>query len=267
MITYLNINNYEQYQTLFREASEFLAGKENTEIYSELVDEASPSPADNFVYDLYYTKNDEEGYVYAGAYADGEDYYVLKNPITTLERYFDLLWALKQYKAPKKFFRLPLDEDMFLVDNNSRTIVVPSHFIKNGVAVQGDKYAETVYFKVHRFYDTVDLGLQEVTIQWIAQDGTKGVTTPDVEYQEDFLILKWPVSDVFTKSKGQLMFAIRFFKLDGEKIIYSLSTLPQTLNVKETLSFDLESIWDDENFIKEEPGDFQENLLISHPAD
>jgi hypothetical protein len=48
---------------------------------------------------------------------------------------------------------MPLDEPLFEIDANSRSIAVPSEFSRNGVGVKGDHQAETLYFRVDRYFD------------------------------------------------------------------------------------------------------------------
>ena len=52
---------------------------------------------------------------------------------------------------------LPLDEEPFEIDANKRTITVPIHFKSSGVSVVGDEIAETVFFRIARFFDAMDL--------------------------------------------------------------------------------------------------------------
>ena len=50
-----------------------------------------------------------------------------------------------------KFLRLPLDEPLFEIDANSRKINVDATpFKTNGLSVQGDNLAETIFFKITR---------------------------------------------------------------------------------------------------------------------
>ena len=77
------------------------------------------------------------------------------NKISSLEEYFSYMKNLTQ--LDKHFTMLPLDEDVFEIDLNTRQITVPPAFAKNGISVQGDEVAEIVYFKTDRFYDATDL--------------------------------------------------------------------------------------------------------------
>lgn len=66
----------------------------------------------------------------------------------------------------KKYLRLPLDEPMFEIDANTRKIDVPAEFKSNGLSVQGDHLAETVYFVIDRYFDYMDFNNTSVSINW-----------------------------------------------------------------------------------------------------
>jgi hypothetical protein len=98
-----------------------------------------------------------------------------KNPewadveINSLESYFsniNKLLNLKDKSANycRRYTILPLDENYFSIDTNTRKIEVPASFSKNGVGVQGDMGAETIYFKVPRYFDAVDLNNTDIYI-------------------------------------------------------------------------------------------------------
>jgi hypothetical protein len=71
------------------------------------------------------------------------------------------------HNAPYKFFLMPVDEPIFEIDANQRTIAVPSHFSKNGVGVYGDHMAEVLYFSIDRYFDYQDLfSVDEIIINW-----------------------------------------------------------------------------------------------------
>ena len=60
-----------------------------------------------------------------------------------------------------KYTILPLDEETFDIDANSRKITIPNSF-KSGVGVQGDQVAEIIYFKINRYFDATDLNTQNI---------------------------------------------------------------------------------------------------------
>ena len=167
------------------------------------------------------------------------------NSITSLEEYFSFIVELN--KINSAYTILPLDEEVFTIDANSRTITVPPSFAQNGISVQGDEVAEIVYFRIDRFYDATDLATKKIYIQWTAPNGKKGVSAPwviDIESEPNFIIFGWPLSSIITEAAGTVQFSVRFYSIDeeSEKINYSLATLNQTAQIKPSLNFDLENL-------------------------
>ena len=182
----------------------------------------------------------------------GVTYYELKSEyIASLNEYFSYITTLANISPT--YTALGLDEPTFDIDLNTREIKVPDVFQKNGVSVEGDEIAEIIYFKVNRYFDMTDLATQEIYIQWRSaatnEDGEyiEGVSTPwciDYKSQPGYIVFGWPISSKITAKAGQIAFAVRFYKYDEEidevnPLIYSLSTLTQTVNVKPALNFDL----------------------------
>ncbi len=164
--------------------------------------------------------------------------------ITTLEEYYNWLPELKSITVeeegimvtkPTKFTVLPLDEEHFNINANTRAINIPADFKKNGVAVQGDDLAEVVYFKINRYFDAVDLNNCDIYIQWEAPKDAngeikKGISDTyirDIESEPGFLIFGWAISEAITNTSGNLKFSVKFLQRDKEskKIVYSLNTL------------------------------------------
>jgi hypothetical protein len=221
MITYVNSSNADKYSVLFSSATQALI---------------------------------KEGVLQSTGEKDDTGLLIAEDPITTIEQYFSYLPDLIQLGASEKSYdmlrsqgrrytMLPLDEDVLRVDGNSRAITMPASFQANGFAVQGDKYAEIVYFIVDRFYDITDLDTCDIYIQWTNANNESGVSTPwvvDIESQPNKMIIGWALSSDITKYAGTLRFALRFFQWDDKNlstIKYSWSTLTQTATIKSSLDF------------------------------
>ena len=148
------------------------------------------------------------------------------------------------HSSGRRYTVLPIDEGIFDINANTRTITVPNEF-KNGISVQGDELAEVLYFRIDRFYDATDLDTADIYIQWKAADGTTGVSTPwvvDIESQPNKIIFGWPISSAITGVAGTVEFAVRFYKTDGgdlSKLLYSFATLTQNAKVLSSLDFTL----------------------------
>ena len=256
MITLMKRSTSEQYQFLYDKASNLLKthdlegnevaiGDANA-IMSQFIDVPDPDNEGSFI--------------------------TVENSITSLEEYFSYIEEL--VKFDKRYTMLPLDEDVFEIDLNTRTITVPQVFQKNGISVQGDEVAEVVYFKCNRYYDSTDLGniakegdepKMQIFIEWESsakdeQGNTiKGVSVPwviDLEKYPDYIVFGWPLSTKITQAPGSVKFAVRFFKWDAnsQSIVYSLSTLTQTATIKPALNYDLNQIIPDGSLIDDVRG-------------
>ena len=171
--------------------------------------------------------------------------------ITNLPEYFNALQEDANLRGIGRFARIPLDEDLFLVNLNDRSITVPPHFQKYGVAVNGDHLAEFLFFRVDRYFDQMDLSECECRIEWMTA-GSKPLAayTPahaidlvfeapidpsinpkpahgDIIYADDSedeedrengdrsaIIFGWPLDNQFTSEIGDAKFAIRFVQYD-----------------------------------------------------
>lgn len=150
--------------------------------------------------------------------------------ITDLESYFSNIKNL--LTIDKKYTILPIDEDYFEIDANSRSISIPNSFRKNGIAVEGDEIAEIVYFRVNRYFDFMDLNNADIFIQWETdlQSGVSKEWVRDIESDPDYLIFGWPIDSRITAQAGTIKFQVRFIMWDDatnadRKITYNLSTL------------------------------------------
>ena len=213
MITYINKENAAKYQALFQKAQTALS------TIGVTFDAASENPAEQ--------------------------------PISTLEQYFAYLKTLANLtdtnnpNIGRYFTRLPLDEEFFEINANTRKIAIPADFQRNGIAVRGDELAEVVYFTIDRFFDAIDLARSDVNIaiQWT--NGTvSGVSRnygKDIETIPGKIIFGWPISSELTAAAGTIRFSVRFYKIEEASnnnytFSYSLNTLPADVKVNDTLA-------------------------------
>ncbi len=173
--------------------------------------------------------------------------------LTSLEELFEFMRFITNF-API-YTRLPLDEEPFFIDADKRSIAVPADFSANGVSVQGDEVSEILFFKINRFFDATDLNQCKIFIQWKSSETDEfgnfkeGVSRPwiqDIVSEPGYLIFGWPISSKITKTAGTVTFSVRFYRLDeADKLIYSFSTLDQTVTIKPALDYDIEDIAND----------------------
>lgn len=178
--------------------------------------------------------------------------------ITTLEEYFNWLPDLKSEEVvdadgnksmqPTKYTVLPLDEEPFVINANTRAINIPPDFKKNGIAVQGDDLAEVVYFKVDRYFDAMDLNNCEIYIQWEAPKNAEGkiekgisdIYIKDIESEHGKIIFGWAISEIITNASGNLKFSVKFLQRNNDKkIVYSLNTLTAQVAIQPSIGIDL----------------------------
>lgn len=161
--------------------------------------------------------------------------------INSLEQYFCNLKDL--HGLSDRYIMLPLDEEPFDIDANTRAITVPANFKKSGLGVQGDEIAETIFFRIDRFFDAMDFDTCQVFAQWQGVDGIPYVTPivmKDVMSQPGKIIYAWPISSKLTRNSGSVKFSLRFVKYDATKMItYSFSTLTATAIINPGLNFDI----------------------------
>ena len=220
MITYIDTKNREKYQVLFAKAEETLKSADPNKLSAGI----NPKEVE----------------------------------IATLNQYFaylqDLITVSSNENIKSYFLRLPLDEELFEINANTRAISIPRSFSSNGVGVQGDETAEIIYFSIDRYFDHTDLANEDmnIVIQWETRDKDRQVITgispnfgKDIETIPGKIIFGWPIYSELTESPTPIRFAVRFFQLgaaDGEGIrplTYSLATLPSEISVGATIDYDL----------------------------
>lgn len=202
---------------------------------------------ENYEAQTYYVKDAEGNFIpdAAGAFEEGTEYYTAKT-ITSLNEYFYYMDSIPAIKNGK-YTRLPLDENLFEIDADKRSITVPPAFVQNGISVQSDEVAETLYFKIDRYYDATDLATQNVFIEW-KNSVDEGVSLPwvfDIESEPNYIIFGWPLTSRITSVAGPVQFAVRFYTQDEgapDRLTYSFSTLTQTATIKPGLAFDIAEI-------------------------
>lgn len=176
--------------------------------------------------------------------------------IKSLEEYFSNIktiydFAIQYPEYTSRCLAMPVDEPVFEIDANARTITVPQEFKKNGISVLGDHYAETVYFKIDKYFDYQNFyGLLQgdskghVVINWsFTPLGSKVATEvksveafgPDEDLEPGYLIFGWIIDRDMTINAGTLTFSVQFYHTTNDEIDYSFNTLPATVAVGYTL--------------------------------
>ena len=131
--------------------------------------------------------------------------------------------------------RLPTDEPIYEIDWNTRQVQAPPF-----IGVEGDHEAETIYFKMARYYELMDLS---DTIGLISCKNAKGeefwyiIPYYDIYSEPDYIIFPWVIQYPVASDKGKVSFAFKFIKIsniitnDGQKLIYELNSRVATTQV------------------------------------
>ena len=268
MITAIKPGNQDDYKALYEEASDILSGFKRVRTYDSKAPEYFYKTIGATTVEELYKKEDTitDLLSFSRALAIHKVLYVKDdttkaeefNPlvgITTLEEYFN--WLKDLGNANRKYTVLPLDEEHFDINADTRIITIPASFKKNGIAVQGDDLAEVVYFKVDRYYDYMDLNNTDIYIQWETPKPAGGgepikslspAYIRDIESEPGKLIFGWALDKSITQNPGTLKFSVRFFQWeDPEKakngadtvLAYSLSTLTASVSINAALNFNI----------------------------
>lgn len=225
MITFLNSSNAAKYHILFDKAANLLKEAQPSALTSTL--ESYDLSWDNFT-------------------------------IGSLNEYFaylqDLINVASTEDEKRFFVRLPLDEDVFAINADTREVTVPNSFSNYGVGVQGDEMAEVVYFTIDRYFDSTDLANDDIhiAIQWEVRNSS-GVTVQgfsknfgkDIESIPGKIIFGWPISHELTEAAGSIRFAVRFYSISAaddagnQSFTYSFTTLPASVRINASLDYDV----------------------------
>lgn len=161
--------------------------------------------------------------------------------IQSIEEYFNNIEAISNYVLRNTnadyFLRLPTDEEVFSINANTRSIAVPAAFRTSGIAVAGDSYAETLWFKIDKYYDIQDLGTNDINIRiyWELPGKVKGYSEPqykDVWSTPGQVLFGWTIPQLLTELSGNIKLSVRFFNDENG---YNFNTLSQEVKIAQAL--------------------------------
>lgn len=182
----------------------------------------------------------------------------LGTEIQSLDQYFQKFGDLNQIlideagkngtSLDESFYMLPLDEEPFYINANTREIIVPASF-KRGIAVQTDHASEVLVFKIDRYFDYMDFGSPDIGIQirYTTPDQREryyNVGYKDLEIEPGMVRFAWILGSEVTAQPGTIKFAVRLYKTDGGKTNYIWNSKPQSsiispvLQVRENVESD-----------------------------
>lgn len=154
--------------------------------------------------------------------------------ITPNDEYFNNQWLLNSVNPPHLAILLPASETIYEINLNKRTVKGPDY-----VSVEQDHQSEIIYFKVDRYYDTMDLSDTICIIQYTNKSTKKSgcyavpfydIITLSIETEEEYqpkILFPWCIDGLASEKAGILEYSIRFLKVgEDNKIIYNLNTIP-----------------------------------------
>ena len=164
--------------------------------------------------------------------------------ITFSEEYLRRLADIQNEYNLKELVMLPEDEPRFIIDLDTRKIILPDEF--KFLAVENDHNAETIYFEIDRYYDKQDLSQKTCIVQYKNTSDTKAiegfypVTKLDVDTVPGKILFGWTIENKVTVLPGSVDFSIRFYSIDDSGRLpvftYNINTLTGSLPVIDTLN-------------------------------
>lgn len=186
-----------------------------------------------------------EAEIAAGAFTSLEEYFThIKdladlhvNNVQATKNQPKNIWN-SRFALYSKYLMLPLDEEPFRINTNTRVISIPSIIASHGIGLHGDQRAETLLFEMDRYFDFIDLITTNIYAQWINPAGQEDATLLTmVDYDQTKIRLGWTLSKKALGGNGTFTFSIRLVARDADdKIVYSLNTLPVSVKVKPALN-------------------------------
>lgn len=161
--------------------------------------------------------------------------------ITTPSDYLELLYRIQDVNRTTTIIRLPKDETIYDIDLNSRIIKAPEF-----LSIEHDHNAETVYFKVDRYYENIDLARSDIHVVIEYENASPKTKEKGYIYlppfidtntfaEEEKIIIPWAIEGAATAYSGTVKFSIKFYKIkaiENDDNTYSyiyefnLNTLP-----------------------------------------
>lgn len=146
--------------------------------------------------------------------------------ITGSKEYEQFLVNLADSEVPSILkMRIPSTEKVYEINWNTRQVQAPSF-----IGVSGDHRAEYIFFKMDRFFDTMDLAN---TIGLIIFKNAKNeeyyqiIPFYDTESEKGKIFFPWAIQAPATMYNGTVNFSFKFFKVDktSKILLYELNSV------------------------------------------
>lgn len=186
--------------------------------------------------------------------------------ITSQKDYLQHLHLIYNQNSPN-YAQVDTNEFIYEINTQTREIGAPTF-----LGVEKDHRSETIYFKVDRFVNYVDLASTACIIYYVNAKGETGIYLPEFYdifsyHLDNKILIPWKLDGNVMAKEGLVMFSIRFFKtainlIAGQpaadpEIIYDLNFLPATSKVLKGIALKEETDYD----IFQKPGTWYEEIL------
>ncbi len=129
------------------------------------------------------------------------------------------LYMIQSQNPPSQVL-FPNTKTIYDIDLNTRTINAPEF-----LSVSKDHKSETIYFRVDRFHDYMDLFNTTCVIQYYTEKEKKlhlyAVPFYDIltEHKTNKMIFPWCVDGIATRDEGPITFSVRFFITERSTVV------------------------------------------------
>ena len=129
--------------------------------------------------------------------------------ITTPQDYYSKLYLIQDTNKPTIAILLPSEEKIYNIDLNTRKIEAPNY-----LSIEKDHLAETIYFLVDRYFDSIDLSETTCVVQYInAKNEPRLYAVPfmDITTFEGKILFPWCIEGEATKAAGNISYSVKFY--------------------------------------------------------
>ena len=121
---------------------------------------------------------------------------------------------------------------VYSIDLNTRQIDAPEY-----LSVENDHQAETIYFKINRYFGHIDLSNMVFMIQYKnARLECYNYLVPyiDIAYENGYIYFPWCIESPATRFAGKVTYALKIFYVNPNsgRLVFELNTLPATGLIK-----------------------------------
>lgn len=133
-----------------------------------------------------------------------------------------------QSQNPPSLVLFPESKRIYDIDLSQRKIESPEF-----LSVSKDHKSETIYFRIDRYHNYMDLSNTTCVIQYVTPDGAAHVYSVPffditTEKENKKMLFPWCVDGAATKNKGIVSYSIRFYIIEEQEqeyyLVYNMST-------------------------------------------